>query len=139
MKLSGEALEKANTELARDSLKFAYDPLKDPALKFTADKLGAHSGIVALIGKATIEAFLNIQSPSWWAGVWGNLRSGSSWSQAVTTDPVQTMVDSRNQIESQRQQTLRSLDLKIQQTRVLIQGIGNGGSGKAPAAAAFKL
>ena len=63
MRLSGEALEKANAELAKDSLHFAYDPLRDPVLKVTADKLGAHPGTVTLVGKATIEAFLNIQSP----------------------------------------------------------------------------
>lgn len=123
MKLSGAALEEANHELAKDTLKFAYEPLRDPALKAGADALGAHPGTVTLFGKSAIEAFLNIQSPSFWAGVWGNWRSGMSWSQAVTTDPVQTMIDRRNRVEAQRQQTLRSVDQKIQQTQQLLQSL----------------
>jgi LysM repeat protein len=120
MKLSGAALEQANSELAKDAVKFSYEPLEDPALRGTAAVLGAHPNTAALLGKATIEAFLNIQSPSFWAGVWGNLRSGMSWSKAVTTDPLDTIIETRNRIELQRQATDRSLDQKIQQIRQLL-------------------
>jgi LysM repeat protein len=120
MKLSGAALEEANGELARDAIKFSYEPLEDPALRGTAAALGANPSTAAILGKTTIEAFLNIQSPSFWAGVYGNLRSGMSWSKAVSTDPLDTIIDTRNQIELQRQATDRALDQKIQRIQQLL-------------------
>lgn len=120
MKLSGPALEEANKELGKEAIKFSYEPLEDPALHGTAAVLGAHPSTLALLGKATIEAFLDIQSPSWWAGVWGNRRSGMSWSNAVTTDPLDTIIATRARIELQRQATDRSLDQKIQRIRQLL-------------------
>jgi len=43
-----------------------------------------------------------------------------SWSKAVTTDPLDTIIETRNRIELQRQATDRSLDQKIQQIRQLL-------------------
>jgi hypothetical protein len=123
MKLSGPALDAANKELAKQGVEFAFDPLKDPALRFTADKLGAHDGMIWVLGKLTIEDFLNIQSPSWWAGVYGNLRDGKSWSQAVTDSPQDQLRSAKQRVEGQRQQTLKSIDARINETRTLLNGV----------------
>jgi hypothetical protein len=127
MKLSGPALDTANNEIAKQTLGFVADPLKDPALKFAASQLGAHDGTVWVVGKLSIEAMLNIQSPSWWAGVAGNLQDGKSWSQAVTISPEQQLQQSRDQVESQRQQILKSIDARINETRALLQGLAHNG------------
>ena len=127
MKLSGAMLKSANKELAKQTGEFVVDPLKDPALKFAADKIGANDGIVWAVGKITIESWLNIQSPSWWAGVAGNLEDGKSWSQAVTTDPKDALQATRDGIEKQRQDTLGKIDERIRATQTLLYGVAANG------------
>jgi hypothetical protein len=127
LKLSGPALDAANEELAKQGVKLATDPLQDVGLEIAAKQLGTQDGIVWAVGKLSIEAFLNIQSPSWWAGVVGNLQDGKSWSQAVTTSPEEQLQASLNQVEAQRQQVLRNVDAQINATRALLQGLGNKG------------
>jgi hypothetical protein len=127
MKLSGPALDEANKELAKQGLQFATDPLQDPALRIAASQLGAHNGTVWAVGRLTIESFLNMQSPSWWAGVVGNLQDGKSWSQAVTTSPEEQLQSARDRVESQRRQTLQSIDARINEIRALLQGVGQKG------------
>jgi hypothetical protein len=127
MKLTGSALKTANTELAKDAVKLPMEPLKDPALKFAAEKIGANEGIAWAVGKTTIESWLNINSPSWWAGVIGNLRGGKSWSQAVTSDPKEALQAARDQVDKQRQDTLNKIDQKIRDTRALMTGVTSGG------------
>lgn len=113
MKLSGAALAEANKELGKESLKLAADPLKDPALKYTADRLGANSGIVWAVGQITIESWLNLNSPGWWAGVVRNLKSGKSCSQAVTSDPLEALRAARDNVDRQRLDTLNRIDERI--------------------------
>jgi hypothetical protein len=127
LKLSGPALDAANEELAKQGVKLATDPLQDVGLEIAAKQLGAHDGIVWAVGKISIESFLNIQSPSWWAGVVGNLQDGKSWSQAVTISPEEQLQANLNQVEAQRQQVLRSVDAQINATRALLQGLGDKG------------
>lgn len=127
MKLTGSALAAANHELAKDSIKLAFDPLRDPLLKFGADKIGANAGIGWTVGKVAIESFLNMQSPSWWAGVVGNLQDGKTWSEAVTSNPQEALGAVRNSVEKQRQDTLGKIDQKIRDTRTLLYGVIDGG------------
>lgn len=127
MKLSGAALGAANKELSKDALKLAADPLEDATLKLTAGKIGADPGVAWLVGKLTIDAWLNINSPSWWAGVIGNLQDGKSRSQAVTTSPEDALRATRDQIEVQRVQTLNRIDQKIRETRTLLYGVASNG------------
>ncbi len=127
MKLSGPALDAANKELGKQGVKFAFDPLKDPALKFTAAQLGAHEGTVWAVGKVSIEAFLNMLSPSWWAGVVGNLQDGKSWSQAVTTSPENQLRNTKDRLEGLRRQALGSIDARISETRALLNGVSAKG------------
>jgi hypothetical protein len=127
MKLTGPALDAANKEIAKQGLKFAVDPLQEPALRIAANQLGAHDGTVWAVGKLSIESFLNMQSPSWWAGVVGNLQDGKTWSQAVTTSPEEQLQATRDRIESQRRQTLQNIDARIGETRALLQNLTNVG------------
>jgi LysM domain len=127
MKLSGSALTAANKELTKQTGELIIDPLKDPALKLAADKIGANPGIVWAVGQITIESWLNMNSPSWWAGVVGNLQDGKSWSQAVTNDPREALKATRNAIESQRQNTLKKIDDRIRATQVLLVGVSSRG------------
>jgi hypothetical protein len=127
LKLSGPALDEANKELAKQGLKLATDPLQDPALKVAANQLGAHDGLVWAVGKIGIESFLNIQSPSWWAGVVGNLQDGKSWSQAVATSPEDQLRVAKQRVEAQRQQILQQIDARINDTRALLNGVATTG------------
>lgn len=77
MKLSGTVLETANKELGKQALELAYDPLQDPALRF-AGKINAHAGIVWAIEKASIQAFLDIQSLPGGRASWPTVRTGKA-------------------------------------------------------------
>jgi hypothetical protein len=123
MKLTANELKTVNKELAKDALKLPIKPLQDPALQCAADKLGVNEGIVWAVGKTTIESWLNMNSPSWWAGVIGNLRDGKSWSQAVTSDLKEALQSTRDQVEKKKQYTLNKIDQSIRDTRVLISGV----------------
>ncbi len=110
MKLSGKALEKANEELTKESAKFAVEPIRDVALEAAASRIDATKGVLWALGKSTIEAFLDTQSPSWWAGVRLSLRDGKSWSQAVTSNPEDSIVEARERVQNLRRETLLRLD-----------------------------
>jgi len=127
MKLSGSALQTANKELTKDTVKLTIEPLQDPALTYTASKIDANNGIVWAVGKTTIESWVNINSPSWWAGVIGNMRDGKSWSEAVTSDPEEALRASRDQVEKQRQDTINRLDQRIRETQTLLYGVAANG------------
>ena len=126
MRLSGSALEHANKELAWEALEFAYEPFKEPALRWAANKLGIKVDIVDLVGKATTEAWVNIQTPSFWAGVVVNLKNGKSWSNAVTTDPSEALKAAREVIERQHKDALGRIDAKIKETQRFVGNLANG-------------
>ena len=126
-KLTGPALDAANKELAKQGLEFAIDPLKEPALWLAANKLGASHGIVSVIGKLAIEAFLDIQRPSWWAGVVGELQDGKSWSRAVNSNPEEQIQATRDRIEQQRIYILSQIDSRINETRALLNAVSGHG------------
>jgi hypothetical protein len=127
MKLTGSALSAANKQLSKAALTFAADPLQDPILKYGASRINANDGIVWAVGKTAIEAWLSINSPSWWAALWVNRRDGMTWSQAVTTDPMDVIRAVRDGVERQRANTLRLIDRKIRDSRSLLYGVAANG------------
>lgn len=143
VKLSGEALEHANHHLAREGLEFAYDPLKDVALKKTGEAMDARAkkpdpqnrdgmaGLLWALGAATLNSFLKMQEPSFWAGVAVRWNRGSSWSQAVTGSPEEDIAETRRKVMEQRERALRQLDERIQHVERALAS--RSGSAERPA------
>jgi hypothetical protein len=126
MKLSGAALAHANEHLARETIGFAFDPLRDPLLKGAAQQIGVNDGIAWALGKATIEAFVNMQSPAFWAGVRINLKEGKSWSEAVTINPKDALEEATKRVEAQRRATILNLDQRIEETQRYLGALSQG-------------
>jgi LysM domain len=121
MHLTGEALEKANHELAKSSLKFAYGPLADPALTAVAEKLQAHKGIRYHIGTA-FHVLGNLTTPSYWAGVYTNTKDGKPVGQVLNSRTETSMSDQTRQIREQRQKTLDRIDQSIREIEQALHG-----------------
>ncbi|MCH2164030.1 MAG: LysM peptidoglycan-binding domain-containing protein [Marinovum sp.] len=88
-KLSGDALEALNNEMAKDALNMAYDPIAKQAKKAAAKHVtDAKNGYNLAIAGAGIvwQSFDKMTSPSFWAWTVTRLRDGDSWSDAVTYD-----------------------------------------------------
>ncbi len=132
IKLSGTALEHANHHLAKEALKFASDPLEDVALHQTGEFMNSKArkpsaqnkdgelktrlaGLAWALGAATLNSFLKMQEPSFWAGVVVRLKSGKSWSQSVTGSPEEDIAETRRKLKAQREQALKQLDERFQQ------------------------
>jgi hypothetical protein len=131
MKLSGAALEKANKEMAKAGLVFAYKPIYDLALKDKIGKVGANEGTAWAIGKG-IEILADITTPSFWAGVYANYKDGKPLKEVVTRKPEDSLLDVKRQIENQRKETLQKLDEKIRETQRLLQENAMGPLDYAP-------
>jgi hypothetical protein len=127
LKLTGPALEAANRALANQGLHVALDPLVNPILSFTAGGVNAQWGTAWAIGKLSLQDFVNMQSPSWWAGVVGNRQDGKSWGQAVTTSPEEQLQATKDQIEAQQKHILQGIDAHITETRALLAALDSKG------------
>jgi hypothetical protein len=120
--LSGAALEEANKDIAKDGIKSAVGPLKDAGIKISADAIHPDSGRLWSLGKALLQSYLDIQSPAFWASVIGNLKSGASWSAAVTTRQEDITQQAKEQVQRQRDIALRALDQRIEQLQSVLNG-----------------
>ena len=120
MRLSGDALEKVNQELAKDGLHVAYDPARDILVDHAGEQLGAHRGLRHYFGTA-LHVFANLTTPSYWAVVYVNVRDGKSLDQ-VANSRVETLVDdSVRKIREQRRKTIARIDIEIRQTQALLR------------------
>lgn len=123
LQLGGEALEKANKELAKEALDLAYDKPKQLVLETYAGQLDKpqpvqlSESMLWVFSATVIKAWLDINSPSFWAQVISELQQGSSWSTAVTRKPEEIHKETRKRIQTTRDDALRNLDARIAETR----------------------
>jgi hypothetical protein len=127
MKLTGAELAKANRQLARSSLKFAYYPALNAAAKAGLERLGAHEGVIGVIGTG-LHVVLNLTTPSYWAGAYINFRAGNSPRKIAEGDPLQPLVDAKRKVHQQARETLQLIDRKIRDTesQLLMSGAPGG-------------
>ena len=120
--LHGKALEEVNKELGKESIKFSVEPAADVVAKQWAAKIGANDGLLWALGKTTVQAWFDLTSPSFWAGVYTNMRDGKSWQQAVTESPGDAMKQALGRVRNQKRHTLSNLQAKIMETRLEMAG-----------------
>ena len=117
MHLTGKALDEANTKLAKSAVKEAYKPVAEKPAEAWAEHQTPDDGLLWGFGKVLLQSWFDMQKPSFWAGTVANLRSGQSWSTAVTRRPEDILADAKGKIAAQRKQTLDALDRKIDETQ----------------------
>jgi hypothetical protein len=103
MKLSGDALEKANKDLAKQALDFAYMPAAEAAAGGSGIlDVKEGDGRLFAFGKKTVSFFLlDWNSPSYWASLF------------TGTDMKQINTRVKKEIKDREAETLQRLDLQI--------------------------
>jgi hypothetical protein len=67
-----------------------------------------------------VKSWLDINSPSYWAGVYSELKQGSSLSTAVSRKPEEVHRTAKQGLERTKAEALRNVDSKIAETRRLL-------------------
>ena len=115
MGMSGAELVKANEELAKSAIKFAYNPVKDVALEKAKEETKAldfkpNDGVIMALGKKTISFILfDWNTPSFWASKY----TGSDIEKINRT--------TLDEINKSKDETIAKLNEKIKQTEIEIQ------------------
>lgn len=129
--LSGKALEEANKELGKEAVKFGYEPARDTVAKHWASTVGVNDGQLYAFGKIVVRSFFDLTTPSFWAGVYTNLRAGKPWQQAVSEDPKAALEEALARVREQKKQALNQLSTKIAEARLQL-GQGSASMAKMP-------
>jgi hypothetical protein len=128
-KKSGEALKRANEELLKQVIKqktdAAKDYAKDAAKQKYADSLDENDSILVAASKITVQAWMDISSPTFWANTITQLNDGKSWKEAVTTKPADILENSIFKVNEARNKMNQDLDKKIHETQILLQEVSN--------------
>ena len=103
MKLTGDALEKANKDLAKQALDFANSPVVEGVTEASGVlEVKETDGRVLALGKKTVSFFLlDWNTPSFWAGL------------LTGTDLKQVNARVKKEIKDREEETLKNLDAKI--------------------------
>lgn len=120
IKLSGEALEKANKELARSAIKDAYMPIVEATGKTIGNSANEKDGDVILFGKLLLKAWDDVNSPSYWA------------SKYTGVDIEETNKKINNDIESEKSRNVQMLDEKILKAEMELIKLKRAYSGISP-------
>lgn len=125
LEMGAEELTKANKELAKEALDMAKDPLETLVLKTFAGQLDQPQTVqlmnsVWLFSSTVVRAWLDITSPSYWAGVIAELRQGSSFRTAVTRRPADVKATASARLAEVRRTALQQIDAKLRDTERLL-------------------
>jgi hypothetical protein len=125
LEMGAEDLSKANKELAKDALDMPKEQLETIALKTFADQQDQPQTVqlmnsVWLFSAVVVRSWLDINSPSYWAGVLAELRQGSSVRVAITRRPADVLLGAKQRLAETRRKALEQIDLKVRDTERLL-------------------
>ena len=121
--MEGDELIKANKEMQKSALKFAYGPLKKPVAKGVGGHLTDANNnyqMAVAAGGIVLESYAEMMSPSFWAWKYVRLREGDSWSDAVTYDFQKDCANKIAGLERDHAAMVRKLKIRIGQHKKLI-------------------
>lgn len=116
MKLTGEALAKANAQLGWSALDFAYTPLYEVAVKQQLTKIELGEPLQGGFGAAAA-VIANLTTPSFWAQVYVNRQQGAAWERAAQASAGETQRAVKQRVSWQRDAVLREVDHRIARTQ----------------------
>jgi len=125
LEMGAEELTKANKELAKDALDMSKEPLENLTLKTFADQLDQPQTVqlmnsVWMFSSVVVRSWLDITSPSYWAGVRVERQQGSSWQTALTRRPSDIRASASERLAGVRRAALQQLDARVRQTERLL-------------------
>jgi len=125
LEMGAEDLARANKELAKDALDMPKEQLETLTLKTFADKLDSPQTVqvmnsVWLFSAVLVRSWLDITSPSYWAGVVAELNQGSSVRVAVTRRPAEIFSTATQKLAENRKKALEQIDVKVRDTERLL-------------------
>jgi len=137
IELGGEELTKANKELAKEALDMPKDQFETVTLKTFADQLDQPQTVhlmnsVWMFSATVVRSWLDITSPSYWAGVVAELRQGSSLRTAVTRRPADVHASASVKLAGVRRTALQQIDAKLRETERLLSACGRDISAPLP-------
>lgn len=124
LEMGAEELTKANKELAKEALNMPKDQFEDLTLKSFAEQQD-HPQTVRLMNSpwmfsvAIVRAWLDITSPSYWAGVGAEVLSGN-YRTALKRRPSDIFAEASTKLADTRRKALAQLDAKIRETEQLM-------------------
>ena len=125
LEMGAEELTKANKELAKEALDMPKDQLETLTLKTFAEQLDQPQTVqlmnsVWMFSATVVRSWLDITSPSYWAGVIVELRQGSSFRTAVTRRPADIKATAIARLAEVRRAALQQIDAKVRDTERLL-------------------
>jgi hypothetical protein len=125
LEMGSEELARANRELAHDALDLPKDQFETLILKAFADKLGQPQTVqvmnsVWIFSAVVIRSWLDITSPSYWAGAIAELNQGSSLRKALTRRAADVRAEASAKLAETRRKALEQIDAKIRDTERLL-------------------
>jgi hypothetical protein len=76
MKLSGEALKKANREFLEEFVKSRAESARDLGFQVADAAIQEPDSVALMMGKSIAVAFISVTSPSFWAAGWNDIKNG---------------------------------------------------------------
>jgi hypothetical protein len=125
LEMGSAELARANKELAREAVDFSKDPLDTVILKAFADKLDQPQTVqvmnsVWIFSAVVVRSWLDIGSPSYWAGAIAEFNQGSSLPTALTRRPADVRAEASARLAETRRKALEQVDGKIRDTERLL-------------------
>jgi hypothetical protein len=123
--MGAEELSRANRELAKDALDLAKDPIETLTLKTFAEQLDSPQTVqimnsVWVFSAVLVRSWLDVTSPSYWAGVAAELNQGSSVKMALTRRPAEVFATASQKLAENRKKAVEQIDLKVRDTERLL-------------------
>jgi hypothetical protein len=128
---SGAELAQINKELAKEAIDMPKDFLGEKVAMQTyanmvsgpqADAMREHTWWA--MGGVAVQAWLDINSPSYWASTWVNWKSGMPLSQAVSTKPAEIHAAAVARMKKVRDDSLANVQKRIAQTQAELARFG---------------
>lgn len=131
VKLSGKDLKKMNDELAKDTIDFSYNSIKEKGLEIYSEA-DLDKNIVTVTSQIIVGYYVNMTSPSFWANYISNLMNGMSWIEAFKSKPEHTLEKCFQEIRNQRDKIINGIDKRIHENKKLILEFSKSGGVDKP-------
>jgi hypothetical protein len=128
LEMGAADLAKANKELGKEVFDLPKGVFEELALKTFGDQLDDQKTVklmntVWIFSAVVVRSWLDITSPSYWAGAYAEYRASGSLRKAVTRRPADVHAEAAANLAKTRRSALENVDAKIRETERLLQAL----------------
>jgi hypothetical protein len=125
LEMGAADLAKANKELAKEALDLPKGVFEELILKTFGDQLDDAKTVklmnsVWMFSAVVVRSWLDITSPSFWAGAYAEYRTSGSLRKAVTRRPADVHAEAAAKLAATRASALENIDARIRETDRLL-------------------